>query len=507
VVRVRLLSAVSALTLTLVVTSCAGTPSGHPDGHDGGRLTLASGNDNNSFDPAALEIGHRVQYWMPVYDTLLVLDEDGDPQPNLATGWSYNADATILNLKLRDDVTFTDGAPFDSAAVQANLEHLAAGSGQNSYMAASIAEFDIVDDLELNLVLSAPDPGLLGYLGVVAGAMASPASLADPDIAFQPVGSGPYLLDVARTSSGSQYVYVRNEDYWNTGAFPYDEVVIKPMSETTARLNALRSGQVDAAPAVASTISQAQASGLQVNRTQVNWVGLFIADRDGAQVPALGDERVRQAINLAFDTEAIVENVMLGEGSVTDQIFNPAADAFDAELDGAYPYDPDEAKSLMAEAGYADGFAVRMPRIDAYSNLNPIIEQSLAELNITVDWVAEAPDAAVSSVLSGKYPMFFFQLGSQSGWQDIQKSVLPTSPWNPFRVEDDELSTLVATAQASTHEDRAAAMQAVNEWLVENAWFDPWYRENTVYLSNAQTNVVMQSQNVVPWIRGFTPAD
>ena len=73
-------------------------------------LTIGARVDNNSFDPADLEIGNRVQYWQPVYDTLLRLDADGVPQPNLATEWTYNDDNSVLSLQLRDDVTFTDGS-------------------------------------------------------------------------------------------------------------------------------------------------------------------------------------------------------------------------------------------------------------------------------------------------------------------------------------------------------------------------------------------------------------
>jgi peptide/nickel transport system substrate-binding protein len=82
---------------------------------DATTLSLASTVDNNSFDVGALQIGHRVQYWMPVFDTLLVLDPKMNPLPNLATEFTYNADNTVLNLKLREGVSFTDGAPFNAA--------------------------------------------------------------------------------------------------------------------------------------------------------------------------------------------------------------------------------------------------------------------------------------------------------------------------------------------------------------------------------------------------------
>lgn len=504
----RMAAAAAALVLTLGLSACAASPDagGGGEANGAGTLTLAAIADNNSFDRAALEIGHKVQYWMPVFDTLLVLDEQSVPQPGLATEWSYNADNTVLSLTLRDDVTFTDGTQFDGAAVAANLEYLQNGGGQNAYMAASIASVDVVDATHVDLVLSAPDPGLLGYLGVVGGAMASPASLGASDQATTPVGSGPYVLDKEKTTAGSQYVYERNEDYWNLDAFPYEKLVIKPMTDITARVNALKSGQVNGAIIDAKSVAEAEASGLQVVTTPVDWTGLFLADRDGKVVPALGDVRVRQAINYVFDSPAMLEGLALGNGEVTNQIFGVTSQAHVPALDDYYTLDVEKAEKLMADAGYADGFTVQMPDSPGFADDNPIVEQTLAQINITVDWVKVAPDALIGEMLGGTFPMFMFTLGSQSAWQDIQKVALPTSPWNTAKVESDELMALLTAAQYATGDEQTAALQAVNTWLVENAWFAPFYRVAVPYASDAKTNVVVQSQNVVPWIRNYSPA-
>ncbi|MFP3459918.1 ABC transporter substrate-binding protein [Arthrobacter globiformis] len=486
-------------------TSGTGTKSGGA-GATGGTLTLASPFDNNSFDPAALEIGNRVHYWMPVYDTLLVLDENAKLQPNLATEWSYNADNTVLNLKLREGVKFTDGAPFDGAAVKANLEHLKNGKGQNTYMAASIASVDVVSPTEVNLNLSAPDPGLVFYLGVVGGAMASPTAESSPDIASTPVGSGPYKLDKSATTAGSQYTYTRNPDYWNKDAFPYDKIVVKPISDNTARLNALKSGQVDAGIIEAKSVKEAESSRLKISTEPVDWHGLFIADREGKTVPALGDVRVRQAINMAIDADSILKNLQQGQGEVTDQIFNTKSQAYVKDLDNKYSFDVDAAKKLMSEAGYAGGFEVLMPDLATFPQITPIIEQQLGALNIKVKWQKVSADASISEVLSGKFPMFFFSLGSQSAWQDFQKVALPTSPWNTAKVNNSELNALVQAARvAKPGEEQDKAMQKVNTWMVDNAWFAPWYRVDNIIATSAKTQVTAQPWNVAPWIRNYRP--
>lgn len=509
----RAAAVLAAVTVSgLLLTGCGGGGGGTSEGQTGGAatggtLTLASPFDNNSFDRAALEIGNRVHYWMPVYDTLLVLDENAELQPNLATEWSYNADNTVLNLKLREGVKFTDGAPFDGEAVKANLEHLKNGKGQNAYMAASIGSIDVVSPTEVNLNLSQPDPGLVFYLGVVGGAVASPTALASPDIATTPVGSGPYTLDKSATTAGSQYTYTRNPDYWNQEDFPYDKIVVKPIADNTARLNALKSGQVDAGIIEAKSIKEAEGSRLKVSTEPVDWHGLFIAGREGKTVPALGDVRVRQAINMAIDAESILKNLQLGQGEVTDQIFNTKSQAYVEELDNKYSFDLDAAKKLMSEAGYADGFEVLMPDLATYPQLTPIIEQQLGALNIRVNWQKVSADASISEVLSGKFPMFFFSLGSQSAWQDFQKVALPTSPWNTAKVNNPELNALVQAARvAKPGEEQDKAMQAVNTWMVDNAWFAPWYRVDNIIATSAKTEVTAQPWNVAPWIRNYRPA-
>jgi peptide/nickel transport system substrate-binding protein len=513
--RIRIRGAAAAtsvmLATTLALAGCGGTNTTQSGGSStgaasGGTLTIGEMFDNNSFDRVALEIGNRIEYWMPVFDTLFVLDDKAQPQPNLATKWSYNSDKTVLDLKLREGVKFTDGTPFDAEAVKTNLSYLAKGTGQNSYMTKSIASYDIVSPTEIKLNLSAPDPGLLGYLGVVGGAMASPKTLTNNHAsATTPVGSGPYTLDASATTPGTQYTYVRNPDYWNTKAFPYDRLVLKPIPDGTARLNALKSGQVDVGPIEAKSVAEAKGSGLSLSRVAVDWQGLFLADRAGDKVPALGDVRVRQAINYVFDKKSILKNLQLGEGTVTSQTFNDSSPANVPALDSYYTYDLTKAKQLMADAGYANGFTVTMPDLAALPQYAPVIQQQLAQINIKVSFEKVAADATISALLSGKFPMFWFSLGSQSPWQDLRKFAFKESPWNTAHVDDPKMDEMLKTAQYAQGDAQPAEFQKINTYMVENGWFAPWYHVNIIIAHSPKVNLTMNPYNAVPWISGFTP--
>ncbi|WP_299448130.1 ABC transporter substrate-binding protein [uncultured Phycicoccus sp.] len=509
--RAAALVAAAAMAATTVACTSEGQAEPAATGSGGGgeplTLTIGARVDNNSFDTADLEIGNRIQYWQPVYDTLVRLDADSKPQPNLATEWEYSEDGTVLTLQLRDDVTFTDGAPFDAEAVKANIEHIKAGSGQNQFMVAGIDEVVVVSPTEVELRLSEPVPSLVTYLGWVGGAMASPKALSSGDLATNPVGSGPYVYDAANSQAGTEYRYERNEDYWNAEAFPYDTYVVRPLNDVTPTLNALKTGQIDAALLTPAVADEAKASGITVETRAVAWAGLLIGDREGKKVKELADPRVRQAINLALDRGPMVEFILNGYGEPTTQVFNTSSEAYVESLDAAYPYDPAKAKQLMDQAN-VDGFTITMPQWDSpWNDLFPVLADQLAEIGVTVEYKQVPPDQAISSVLSGDYPVAFFPLASASAWQDLQTWVTPKAPWNMQGASDPELSKLITAAQNAPQGEQEAAFQAVNQWLVDEAWFAPLFRPDQVFGVGKGTQVQMQAQNAVPSLWLYGPAE
>src|SRR6202007_2710547 len=138
---------------------------------------------------------------------------------------------------------------------------------------------------------------------------------------------------------------------------PFDKIVFKPLTDPTAILNALRSGQINGALMTnAKNIAPAESAGLTVNKNTPGDVdGVYIWDRGGTMVKALGNVKVRQALNYAFDKNAIVKTAKQGYGEPTTQVYNKDTAAFDSSYDGKYSYDPAKAKQLLAEAGYPNG--------------------------------------------------------------------------------------------------------------------------------------------------------
>lgn len=484
-------------------------PAGGGDQTAAAHLTLGVGVEPQSLDPAQSREAQFVQYFQPVFDTLIRRLPDGSPGEMLATSWEFDETNTVLTLTLRDDVKFTDGEAFDAAAAKANIDRFQTAGGPLSGNIGSIDSVEAPDATTLVLKLSEPDPALIYNLGGPGGYMQSPKQFESDTIDTQPVGSGAYELARDKSTPGSEYVYVANEDYWNKDIQKFDSITLKVMADENARINALSSNQIDGMIATSKTISQAESLDLTVNTVPGDWQGLSLFDRDGEIVPALKDPRVRQAINYAIDKQAVLDNIALGHGDVTSQVFSPASSAFIADLDTTYAYDVDKAKSLLAEAGFADGFELEMPSSsDMDPAVAPAVRDQLGKVGITVKWVDGPAAQYQPEQQSGKYGAAFTAFSQAVvPWSNIALMVTPNAPWNIFSTEDSEVDGLLDAILAAPAEEIAQPYQELNTYLVENAWFNPWYRIAQPYYTSDKITVEMQSGQPVPSIYNYAPAN
>ncbi len=165
---------------------------------------------------------------------------------------------------------------------------------------------------------------------------------------------------------------------------------------------------------------------------------LLLADRGGQVQPALADVRVRQAINLAFDRQQIVDAVFSGYALATDESFNLNGEAFNEDVMGTYSFDPEAARDLLAEAGYADGFTLTMPSTVISTNFEPFITQALSDIGITTVWEPVPPANIASSVASGQYPAVVWIEGTNAAGREFANYFGPNAFLNPFKWQDPE---------------------------------------------------------------------
>ncbi|CAL9328013.1 hypothetical protein SUDANB171_00012 [Streptomyces sp. enrichment culture] len=498
---------VAAAALLAVMFLLAGCTSGGPErAGDPSQLTLGTVVDIASYDPAELRSdGEYPQLWSAVYDTLLLREPDSSLAPNLATEWSYDPTNTVLSLTLREGVEFTDGTPFDAAAVAANIDHFRAGTGHDNYLSSSIEGVDVLDPTHVDIRLSRPDPTLLNSLSGSLGAMAAPSALGDTSLATQPVGSGAYLLDRDRTVRGDRYVFTRNPDHWNAQAWPYDRIELRVLSDVSARLNALTTGQIDGARLNIEVMDYAERSGVDIHPNRVDWVGLAILDRAGEVAPALADVRVRQAVNLVFDRQGMLDALGLGQGTVSEQIVGANSPAYDPALDATYAYDVERARELMAQAGWSEGFRIPMMDYSRYRTYQPFVEQALASINIEVDWQSLPDTRAIDAQFSGDYPILILgQQAPTSAWDGL--GIAYDNALNVFGSQAPDFGRLMETARTTSGAEQTAAFREANAWLVENAWFAPWYHSDLIYATSPGTTVRLEPGVAGPPLRTYAPA-
>lgn len=506
--RATAVALVTAAALALTACSGGGGTANPSDGAaagKGGTLTIGTLQDVKSFDPAQAHIGHYVQYYQPVYDSLLRREADGTLVPMLAKKWEYNADKTVLTLTLRDDVTFTDGTKLDAAAVKTNLDRFRTGNGPDASTLAQVTDVAAKDATTVVITLKAPDPALLDYLGNADGFIASPKAVDGGKLATDPVGSGPYTLDKSATVAASQYTFVKNPKYWDPSLQVYDKIVLKPILDTTAMVNAIVSGQVNAALLTAKTEAQAKNAGLTEYKYPTDWQGLLIFDRDGKMVPELANVKVRQAMNYAIDKKTLLEQVAKGFGTVTSQPFGEGTAAFDPALEDAYAYDPAKAKELMAGVS---PFTITMPTVQGLFDpaLQAGIGQNLGDIGITVKWENVAGADFISSMVQGKYPVSWFSLFQGSPWVAANQIITPNATYNPFHTTDPKVEELVTTIQTGSDAEQKTAAKELNKYMVDQAWFAPFYRPDQIFFTDKKTTTKPQLQQAVPSIYSYAPA-
>jgi peptide/nickel transport system substrate-binding protein len=443
-----------------------------------------------------------------VYDTLLHADPDGKVVPWLATEWSWNDTKTVLTLKLRTDVTFTDGTKFDADAAAKNLVRFRDGTAPNKSFLAAMTDAKAVDAATVQITLKEPDPALLTYLTQAPGLMESPKHFDAADEKTNPVGTGPYILDAGKTVVGSSYVYTANPNYFAKDQQHWKTLTIKVISTPATEVNAIKGGQIDGMNVIdSSTVAQIKGAGYTVVDHELDWSGLAIFDRGGKLVPALKDPKVRQAISYAVDRAGMLKAAAQGNGTVTSSVFPTYSPGFDPAVDQYYTYDPAKAKQLLSEAGFPS-FTMTMPQVTGFGQVqNDLLKQYLGAVGITVKYVTVPVNNIIADLLAGKYPAANFQLQEDpTAWQEANFLLTTNATFNPFKVADPTVDGLVKTIQTGSDADAATATKELNKYVTEQAFMAPYYRLKGFWAQGAKISAQPQVGNAVPYLYSITPA-
>ncbi len=428
--------------------------------------------------------------WDAVFDPLVRIGEDGAPVGVLATAWEP-LEPTLWRFTLRDGVAFSNGAAFDADAVVATLEYLMTEEGRASSVGSelrNVVGVEKIDDMTVDIVTSGPDPVLPNRLGLVY--IVEPGAWADlgPEgFAAAPVGTGAFA--VASWEAGA----ARLESVpgsWRDTALEGIEILALP--ERPARLQALISGQIDAGFGFSpDNIGQMEANGLTVEASPAPQVmSLAFANTAHPDSP-FNDVRVRRAANLAVDRELMAEVLLAGIGRGAGQAGTPAAFGYDPSIP-PFPYDPDAARALLAEAGYPDGFSVTanvvVGSFPADSEIYQQAVSDLAQVGIEVDLQQITFSEWLPNFLRNTWPgeMFGSSWNAAPYMDSIRPFTYMTCMKQPAHFCDESLTPYVEATFAE---------------------FDPARRMELLHALHAQTNEVLPSIWLVEQadVSGFAP--
>lgn len=469
----------AALAAALAFTGCAGSPS--PAATESAApveekdLAVAAVSAPNSLDPAQVVDGQQMFVWSSILDTLLRKSpETGELEPGAAEAWEYNEEGTELTLTLREGMTFSSGDPVTADAVVATLMRSKATPGSVQSRLAAVEDVVAADDLTVVITFSHFDPQFLDNLAQGPGAIGDPATMDEERTATDPVGSGPFTLDVEKTVPGSSYVLTKRDDYWDAENVPFKTLTVKVLQDPTASFNALQAGEINAATVQSQLIGQLNPDQFTITPNEAVAVAyLNILDRGGETWPALGDKRVRQAINLAIDREGVLKGLFSDMGLVTTQLVSPFGAIYDESLNEAYEYDPEAGKELVEEAGYA-GETFQIPSTFLSTTIEPVLTQAFSDIGLTLEWVAVPPQQAQSAARSGEYGLYYQILGFNSDSADLATTFGPAGFGNPRGYTDPTLDKLFGEIDSTVDFDAALpAYQELNEYVVDEAFVAP----------------------------------
>ncbi|MFX3649465.1 MAG: glutathione ABC transporter substrate-binding protein [Paenibacillus sp.] len=457
-----------ALSMTLVISACSSGETSTAGGgavspgerQSGGTLVIARQSDANNLDPQySSQINSMAVYHHKITEGLVLMDKNSKYQPLLATEWTQRNDTT-WEFKLREGVSFHDGTPFNAEAVQKTFERIP--TTPKAGMFSMIKEVKAVDEHTIQFILNYPYAPIMSLLASAEGNILSPTSIesAGTDMVKEPVGTGPFVFE--SWTPGDKIVLAKNENYW--GDKPnIDKVEFKTVPEDTTRLAMVETGEAQVAEQVPSTeIARIEASStMKLGRYEA-----FSTDHIGFNTSKepFNNPLVRQAVAYAVDKESIVSGVYNNIGKVTDSTLGTTMIGYSSNVKG-YSYDLNKAKSLLAEAGYPEGFSATLYTSDNKTRVNvaEVLQSQLKGIGINLEVKVLEFGAYIDAAAKGETEMFLSGWGNATGDADYNQFNLFHStskgvPGNHSFYNNPEVDQLIEDARKETDPDKRTAI-------------------------------------------------
>lgn len=488
--------------LAALLAACGGG-SGSSGNTAGKTVTIAETTFySEKFDPLILTGFNKIAACM--FECPLRVDEEGQVVPGIVEEWEVAADGVSWTMRMRDDVVFHDGTKCTAEDLAFAYERsITEGMDTASQWEAILGKepkIDVVDETTFVVHTVQPSPGFIPFSTQLLGIWIVPkAYIEEKGVDYfsdNPIGTGPYQFE--NLVSGTEMNFKAVEyDHWRVNP-EFDSVRIRLIPNASTAVAELRAGGVDVigvTPQQADELEQANYTLVDVETSQV-YMPIVGAYHPSLQGQAIADVRVRQALSLAINRQEIIDTICKGNGRIPDpvrlglnmpDVSESLRDKWRAWSEENFRYDPDEAKRLLAEAGFADGFTFDLwPREDPNFAYLPDIAQAVAaywlEIGIqtnlqiiTSDVWGSVANPATTDRAVGKMLMGSTSLSKASAAENIAAIFMASQPFNMLYASPDE-ARYQETVDAIMKEVDEAKYEALLDQLIElssDSWTAP----------------------------------
>ncbi|MEK4701185.1 ABC transporter substrate-binding protein [Solibacillus sp. FSL R7-0668] len=453
-------------------------------------LVFGRGADSVSLDPAIVTDGESFKVTQNLFETLLNFGEQNTTiHPGLAKEWQVSDDGLTYTFQLQEGVKFHDGTDFNAEAVVKNINRWKGGTEEDFYYFNSMFKAegaDVIADVKADgdytvvFTLSRPQAPFLKNLAMSPFGIASPTAFeaAGDKFGDNPVGTGPFKF--TEWKRNDSITIEKNADYWQQGLPKLDKVIFRSIPDNSARLNALTAGDIDLAdginPSDGKTV-EGNADLQLIERPSMNIGYLGLTNTR----PPFDNKLVRQAVNYAIDKQAIVDAFFEGRAQVAANPMPSSISGYNEAIE-PYPYDPEKAKSLLAEAGY-DGkeielWAMPVPRpyMPDGAKVAEVIQKNLEDVGIKSKIVTFEWATYLEKAKNGDADAFMLGWTGDNGDADnfiytlLDKDNIGSNNYAYY--SNDEVHDLLIKAQSETDENvRNDLYKKAQEIIHEDA---PW---------------------------------
>ncbi|MCR8547506.1 ABC transporter substrate-binding protein [Salipiger sp. P9] len=490
-------------------------------------LTWSTGADLITLDPHAASVGINNTGLGQIYEPLITRDQDLKLTPALATEWK-SLDDTTWEFKLREGVSFHDGSPFTAEDAAFSINRAKAPTSDYKVAVAAVSEVEILDDYTIHIKTAEPAPTLPDWLTTI---FVMDSGWAETNDVLQPQdfkggdenyaarhanGTGPFL--VTERIPGVRTAMDAFEGYWDREHFPltYTQLIHIPIASAPTRVAGLISGELDIVldPPLQDLARIEADPALKVetgNEIRSIFFGFDVESPtlrfgSGTETNPFLDPRVRRAVYLAINSDGIQRQIMRGLSTPVGTLFSPRLNGHNPAFVERLATDPEAAKALMAEAGYADGFKVRLDCTNnRYVNDEAICQAvvpMLARIGIEVELNSRPATQAFPDMLNRNTS--FFMLGFDAPTMDAEyifRYILHTpdgtlGTWNFGNYSNPEVDTLLGGIATELDLDKRREMMArVIEITRDETVYVPLHLQGLAWAMKKSVALSVRSDN------------